>query len=97
MAHFAEYAAALSQWETAVIMSALIQSKSTIDADQPVTVRLVFMWVNQCIHQRHAELADPAAPTFRFSKAPYRPELLFSRTHARTLAHACIDSLPSQK
>lgn len=47
----------------------LIQSKSTIDADQPVTIRPVFMWANQCIHQRHAEPTDRAAPTFRFSKA----------------------------
>lgn len=71
------------------MMSSLIQSKSTIDADQLVPVRPVFMWANQCIHQRHAELTDQAAPTFRFSKAPYAgaPIYLHSCMHARTLTY----------
>lgn len=49
-----------SQWETVVIMSSLIQSQCTMDRDQPVTVMPVFLWANQCIHQRHAERHLPS-------------------------------------
>lgn len=55
-----------------------------------VTVRLVFMCTNQCIHQSHAGLADRAAPTFRFSKAPQAGASIHLHTcrHARSHTHA---------
>lgn len=73
------------------MMSSLIQSKSTIDADQLVPVRPVFMWANQCIHQRHAEPTDQAAPTFRFSKVPYAGAPIYP--HARMHARLCMITL----
>ena len=78
-------------------MSSLIQSKSTIDADQPVTVRPVSMWVNQCVHQRHAEPDDSSSSTYLHSSQE-RQKAGFIRTHARfgTLAHSCSNSLPCQ-
>lgn len=80
----------------------LIQSKSTIEADQPVTVGSVFMWANQCIHQRHAETTNQAAPTFSlFKSTTGQSSHSFTRMHPRsrmnTFTHACISSLPYQK
>lgn len=50
-----------------------------MEVHQPVMVRPALMWVSQSNHQRHAELGNLAAPTFRF-----RLELLFIHTNART-------------
>lgn len=79
----------MSLWKTAV-MSSLIQSKSTIGANQPVMVRPVLTWVNQSIHQRHAEMADLAAPTFRFSKAPWAGAPIHPRARTLALTHSHI-------
>lgn len=96
-----------SQRQISAIMSTLIQSRSTIGADQPVPVRPVSRRVNLSIHQRHAEpgpIRQHLPSDFLKHSSPHhRPRSSYSitfthaSTHADTHTHTRADSLPWPK
>lgn len=75
---------ALSQWETAAITSFLTQSKSTIDADQPVTGQ-AFLHVGQSVYSSASCRADRSSSTYLqiLKSAVGRSADSFAHMHAR--------------
>jgi len=92
--HFNKYMAALSQWETAVIMSPITQSKSTI-----VCHGQLFLHVCQSVYSSASCRVNRMGSTYLqiFSSMVGWSSYSFALMQAHTLVHTCSNTLPYQK